>query len=203
MAETNTCVYSGSKANAPGPRTGQGRSHAEGGHLVVKKTGIGARWHTIGVGYGSLAAPPGSRNLKNLMDSGAGWTPQDGSCRLGRSIPRPPGSPIGLSPESTPNVAGRPSTMAPHRSRIPAQHCCQGRQTREQEGPNARMHAPGQTPYSARNAGRQTPYTARNAGRQTPYTARNAGRQTPYTARNAGRQTPYLHAMRAGTPRCG
>eukprot|EP00661_Eupelagonemidae_sp_cell13_P025831 gene25831-biopygen4534 len=31
---------------------------------------------------------------KVLMDSGACWTPQDGSCRLGCSIPRPPGSPI-------------------------------------------------------------------------------------------------------------
>eukprot|EP00661_Eupelagonemidae_sp_cell13_P021118 gene21118-biopygen11644 len=37
VAGTNTCMYSGSKANAPGPRAGPGRSHAEGDHLAGKK----------------------------------------------------------------------------------------------------------------------------------------------------------------------
>eukprot|EP00661_Eupelagonemidae_sp_cell13_P012553 gene12553-biopygen9496 len=30
------------------------------------KTGIGARWHSIGVGYGTRAAPPGSRNFRGF-----------------------------------------------------------------------------------------------------------------------------------------
>eukprot|EP00661_Eupelagonemidae_sp_cell13_P012313 gene12313-biopygen16929 len=90
MAGTNSCIYSGSDANAPGPRTGRGRSDAEGGHLVVQKTGIGARWHPIGVGYAE------SRIFEKVVDFGAWWTPQDGSCWLDRSIPRPAESSIQL-----------------------------------------------------------------------------------------------------------
>eukprot|EP00661_Eupelagonemidae_sp_cell13_P025851 gene25851-biopygen16532 len=111
MAGTNTCVYSGSKANAPGPRTGRGRSDAGGGHLVVKKTGFGARWHPIGVGYAPLAAPPGSRDFKEF----------DGSWRLldpsGPQLPPAPQLPQapGIANSARARVLG-----SEWRTRIPA-----------------------------------------------------------------------------------
>eukprot|EP00661_Eupelagonemidae_sp_cell13_P023762 gene23762-biopygen20845 len=45
------------------------RSRSFGGRgwaLGAQKTGIGARWHSIGVGYGTRAAPPGSRHFRDF-----------------------------------------------------------------------------------------------------------------------------------------
>eukprot|EP00661_Eupelagonemidae_sp_cell13_P011892 gene11892-biopygen3388 len=53
-----------------------------------QKTGSGARWHPIGVGYGSQVAPPGSRKIVILVDFCAWWTPQDP--RVSRCCPPPP-----------------------------------------------------------------------------------------------------------------
>eukprot|EP00661_Eupelagonemidae_sp_cell13_P023763 gene23763-biopygen20846 len=81
MAGTDTCIYSGSKAHAPGTRAGRCRADAEGCHLAAKQTGIGVRWFPSGVGYGSQAALPGSRKCRDL-----GW----GSPARAHSIPSPP-----------------------------------------------------------------------------------------------------------------
>eukprot|EP00661_Eupelagonemidae_sp_cell13_P008337 gene8337-biopygen15159 len=106
MAETNTCIYSGSEANAPGPgvvwadrtqkvaisrsqnRFGSAPRHTHRAQrwpgpsgrrrmpfVGQKKNGIGVRWYPSGVGYGSLAAPPGSRKFRDLVDVGTWWTP--------------------------------------------------------------------------------------------------------------------------------
>eukprot|EP00661_Eupelagonemidae_sp_cell13_P007292 gene7292-biopygen4543 len=40
-----------------------------------QKTGIHARWHPIRVGYGTLVAPPESREFRDLVDFDAWWTP--------------------------------------------------------------------------------------------------------------------------------
>eukprot|EP00661_Eupelagonemidae_sp_cell13_P010573 gene10573-biopygen255 len=61
--------------------------------LGGQKPGLGARWHPIGVGYGSLAAPPGSRKFQDLVNLGAWGTPQpppppQRDARAGRQHPQ-------------------------------------------------------------------------------------------------------------------
>eukprot|EP00661_Eupelagonemidae_sp_cell13_P008338 gene8338-biopygen15160 len=53
MTETNTCIYSGSKANALGPSGGRGRSDAEGEHLAATKPVL----VSVGTPSGSDKAP--------------------------------------------------------------------------------------------------------------------------------------------------
>eukprot|EP00661_Eupelagonemidae_sp_cell13_P019473 gene19473-biopygen11530 len=86
VAETITHIYSGSKANAPGPSGGRGRSDAEGEHLAATKPVL----VPVGTPSGSDQAPwryPQEVGISEiLLDFCAWWIPQDPPYR---SIPRP------------------------------------------------------------------------------------------------------------------